>query len=254
MENWLSRGTDVDGALANPVATWMFDSPAYVIWAILAVVFLAQARKQGQLSLNALIFFGATSMFWQEFYADWGAKLVYSPDFALMPWESPMTSPNKPWFMPAAYGCYFVTIYALQNKLIMRLRGSGRCGLLWSVLLVTVPLFYLWDLLVEGIAVMMGWWVYLDPIGPSFHSAYGAMPLMVPILIFVVYGVAMAYLIADVRDNGRPRFESIGGFATGPAGAGREVRRVIVWCVVMNVVYGAFLAAPCMAVRILSGS
>jgi hypothetical protein len=254
MKHWLTMGDDARGTVANPVAPWLFDYPGYVIWAVLAIVLLRKAHKTGQLGFSALVFFSATSMFWQEFYADWGAKLVYTPVFALMPWESAYTTPNKPWFMPVMYGNYFLAIFLLQVWLVERIRRSGTRSLLGPVLMVSVPFFYAWDFTVEGLAAAMGWWTYLDPLGPVMRTAHGALPLLHPLGIFTVYGTVTTYVLARRDDTGRPAFESLGGVQRVPAGAGREVRRLLTWIVVMNVVYFLFLVGPCMAVRIASGT
>jgi hypothetical protein len=252
MTNWLHLGDDVNGLIADPAVPWLFETPSYVLWVVLACYFLLQARRNRQLSIAALTFLSATTMFWQEFYADWGAKLVYSPAFALIPIELPFTTPNKPWLMFASYGWYFVAIFTLQVWLVNRLRHRN-ISLTFAVLMVSIPFFYLWDLLLEGTAVYMGWWTYVDIAQPMIMTARGALPLLHPIGTFTVYGTIMTLLLSQRDDTGRVRFEALGGAAAMMPGPGREIRRLLTWIVVMNLVYALFLTLPCMLVRIFIG-
>jgi hypothetical protein len=250
MEHWLSIGDTAGGAVANPVAPWLFATPSFLIWIACAIYFTIVARREARLPIAALIFIGATSMFWQEFYADWGGKLIYSPGFPLMPWESAHTTPNKPWFMPAAYGWYFLVIYTFLIWLVGKLRGS-RPGLIVPVLIAAVPFFYLWDFAVEGFAAYMGWWTYVDPLPPVMRTAHGMLPLLHPIGIFTLYGTVMTWLLVRRDDRGDPSFEALGGVSKIPAGRAREFRRAITWIIVMNGVYLVLLTAPCMLIRIV---
>jgi hypothetical protein len=250
MEQWLSMGDNAGGAVANPIAPWLFATPSYLIWIACAIGFAIDAKRNGRLRFAALLFIGATSMFWQEFYADWGAKLIYTPAFPLMPWTSIYTTPNKPWFMPAAYGWYFVIIFSFQVWLVDKLR-AGKPGLIKPVLMVAIPFFYLWDFVVEGFATYMGWWTYADPLPPVMQTSHGMLPLLHPIGLFTIYGVITTWVLARRDAHGNPKFEALGGASTMPAGPARELRRALTWIVVMNVVYFLFLTAPCMLVRIV---
>lgn len=242
--NWLHIGADADGAVANPVAPWAFQTPSILIWILLAIFFIRQTRRDGRFSVHALIFLSATSMFWLEFPADWGAYLVYSPAFRLIPLELPFTTPNKPAFMPAAYGWYFLAIYAFLIWLVnVLMRARPRMARITAVILVAAPFFYLWDLLVEGFAALVGWWTYVEVYGAYWKFARGTMPLLFPIIPFTVYGILATAVLTWRDDRGMHRLERLTGAPLATPGWGREARRLLAWIIAMNLMFGAFALA-----------
>lgn len=74
-----------------------------------------------------------------------------------------------------SYGPFFTMIYLLMlwliDKLHKRNQGSGKIGL---IIAVVFPIFYIWDLFVEGVAARLGCWSYIDCFrpGPSSWYAY----------------------------------------------------------------------------------
>ncbi|MDX1487854.1 MAG: hypothetical protein R3268_06625 [Acidiferrobacterales bacterium] len=238
---WLSIGHDADGAVGQPLAPWVFEIGSVIVWLALAVYFYRSYLQSGQLSRYALIFIGATSMFWLEFPADWGAFLVYSPSFALFPIELPYTTPNKPLFMPAAYGWYFLAIYSLIWFLVDRLRAAKPS---WSrvlvVIVIAAPFFYIWNLLVEGFSAVVGWWTYYEVFGPAIHSDRGSYPLIFPVVPFAVYGVIEALVLTWKDSQGRHMLEHLTGARRAPKGGGRELRRILAWIITMNTIFGLF--------------
>ena len=42
---------------------------------------------------------------------------------------------------------------------------------------ITIPVFYAWDLFVEGFAAYLGWWSYTDGWGPALDTDRGSFPL-----------------------------------------------------------------------------
>ncbi len=238
---WLHIGHDAGGAVANPLVPWVFEIGSVVLWLAIALYFFRGYQRSGSLSKYALIFIGATSMFWLEFPADWGAFLVYSPRFALFPIELPFTTPNKPMFMPAAYGWYFLAIYSLIWFLVDKLRAAKPD---WSrvlvVLLIAAPFFYVWNLMVEGFSALVGWWTYYEVFGPALHSARGTYPLVFPVLPFAVYGVAEALVLTWKDQNGLHMLEHITGAHKATVGIGKELRRVAAWVITMNGIFALF--------------
>lgn len=103
--------------------------------------------RDRQPSTAALLFIGCFCMFWQEFYADWGAYLFYNPDLHLLPWHhTALTTPNKPWYVLAGYGWFYAG--SLPGLLVL-FRGIRRRWPTWpyapTLLLTTVVPFYLWE-------------------------------------------------------------------------------------------------------------
>ena len=77
-------------------ANWfeLVQSTAFVALMIWVVI---DTRRRGELGPAGLLTIAGFSIFWQEFYADWGAYLLWSPDFHMLPWGSTTwTTPDKP--------------------------------------------------------------------------------------------------------------------------------------------------------------
>lgn len=95
-----------------PFAPWVFEVAGPILWVLLAVMYVRQCRRAHALTVPALVFIGATSMFWLEWYGDWAAYLLYNPHLHLIHgWNAPLTSGNKPWAVLPAYGWFFGLIY-----------------------------------------------------------------------------------------------------------------------------------------------
>lgn len=114
-------------------------------------------------------------VYWMETVGDWGQQLVYSPVFRqhhLLDWL-PLKTPNDPMFMPFAYAVYWtvhaLVVLALGQMLVERLGWS----LLKSMAVLALPVNYVWDIFVEGIAARMGWWTYDPGFGPVLRFAEG---------------------------------------------------------------------------------
>lgn len=226
------------GSLTDPVAPWLFEYVFSAGGLALGAAVLVRSYRARRLTPAALLFLSAITMFWQEFYADWGAYLLYTDAFHLMPWQSTFTSPNKPWFMPIAYGWYFTVIYTAIPLLIgwaaIRLTRLPN----WAVvILVAAPFFYLWDGVVEFSSVAMGYWTYVDTIGPALDFNGTRVSLVHPLELFTFYGVVMSALLVWRDALERPRFEGLFGANRRPPGWGRELRRLAAWIVTMNGVY-----------------
>lgn len=100
---------------------------------------------------------------WQETIGDWGQHLIYSPKFTrhrLLEWL-PLKSPNDPAFIPLSYAVYW-TPHSLMLMSIapMLQRHFRKLTLLQAVLIVSLPLNYAFDIVVEGFCTYMGWWTY----------------------------------------------------------------------------------------------
>ncbi|MBU1052739.1 MAG: spirocyclase AveC family protein [Proteobacteria bacterium] len=239
----------------NPSYIWIQEIIVPIISLIMLAFFITQSVRGGAFTFGALLYISATTMFWQEWYADWGAYLLFNPAFSLMPWGSTLwTAPNKPWAIILSYGPFFATIYLLMLALINKFHkkypnlGKNR----W-ILVVVIPSFYLFDLLVEGFAASQGWWSYTDYIGPAIATDRGNFPVVYPIALFVLYGVITTWILGMRGPDERVRFESWFGVDHIQAGFGRELARLGVWILVMNGLFLLFSTGPFVAVRALFG-
>jgi Spirocyclase AveC-like len=241
--------------LEAPFAPWIFEYVLSALGLVLIAFFIRASVRARELTFALLVTVSGATMWWQEWYADWGVYLLYSPKFHLMPWGATQwASPNKPWFMPFAYAWYYGLIYVGITVAIFALRRTKpRLGKLSSVLIIAVPFFYLWDLLVEGVSVGLGYWTYFDTFGPTIVFASTAISLVHPLIIFTIYGVVAAYLLSDRDDNGHARFESVFRVASVRPGWRRESVRMVAYVVVMNLTFFIFMSVPMIAVRELFG-
>ena len=252
-------GTERPGGPAFPEADvgWIFATLGTIAFFAMLVYFGAQTIRTGRFSTYGLIFFACFTMWWQEFYADWGVYLMWNPGFARLPWDaSRWTTPFKPWALLACYGWYYASVYPVILGLIKRIRIRKPTWPRWvPMVAVVLPLFYLWDLFLEGTAAYLGWWSYTEPWGPTIGktAANGfpmRFPLVHPLLIFVAYGLITVWVIDRRDDLGRHRFEVLLGAHRVKEGWKRELARLGSWVFMMNALYFVFLIVPLVAIRV----
>jgi hypothetical protein len=230
-------------SLANPFAPWIFEVPLSAITVWLAIRFARQSWAAGKLTIGALILISSISMFWQEFYADWGASLLYSPRFHLIPWgPTRWTTSNKPWFMPFAYGWYYTAIFLGMLWILRRFRNR------WpnirrpvAAVLIAFPIFYLWDFAVESVSVALGYWTYQQALGPTLHFGGTQISLVYPLLFYAFYASVALFFLSNEEEGQPPAFERlVTRHARSPLR--RELSRAGIWIVVMNALYcGCFV-------------
>ena len=254
---WAGTAVDVGvlgGALPSawddPSAMWLFEVVGPLVWLGVLVYFVRESVRARTLTFGLLLVVSMTTMSWQEFYGDWAAYLLYSPKFELIDWGSTTwTTPNKPWAVVPAYGWYFAAVFPAMLWLIGRVRDRWpSLGPVTALLIVTVPIFYVWDLVVEGGASAMGWWTYVDHVGPAVTSDRGVFPLVFPLALFVTYGVVATWVLSPADDR-KVRFEAWFRLERIGSGWRREVTRVGAWIVAMNAVYWIVLIFPLVLIR-----
>lgn len=218
-------------------------------------VFLA-ARKRGEIPIFGLCAIAGLSIWWQELYADWGAYLLWSDSFKMMPWgESLWTTPDKPWFLLASYPvfmCASISLMLWLCRLAITLFPQRNTKLV--TFFTAAVMLILINSLLEYISVSSaGQWTYVDAIGPVITTAHGLQPLLYPNTPFGVWGGVICMLILSQNALGRPQYESLFR-ANEVAGLRRELRRIVAWVVVWNITYWVFLCTPLIAMRILWGA
>ena len=247
--------TQLPSEFANASGMWLFEAGSFAAWLCFFMFFLRQSIHAGTLSLGLLLLISTTSMFWQEFYGDWAVYILYNPKFTLIPWGTTFwTTPNKPWMVIPAYGWFFTSVYLVMFWMIAKLRTwIPKLGRAAAVLVAVVPTLYVWDLVVEGGAALLGWWSYVHCFGPAIVSSKGSFPLFYPILVLVLYGVVGAFVLSLRGPDGRVRFESWFGVERIRDGVSREFARIGAWILTMNVLYLAIMITPIIVVRELFG-
>jgi hypothetical protein len=169
------------GPLPPSNAAWLMEIGGWIVFGLVAVFLLYRWRKNGRPETAALLFLGCFTMWWQEFYADWGAYLYYNPDLTLLPWgKSPYTTPNKPVYVLAGYGWFYAGGFAAVLTLFQwfRRRYSSVNYIVALVITVFVP-FILWNFVTaDGVSYVTNWFQYLESIGPTIHTDKGGLQLI----------------------------------------------------------------------------
>jgi len=165
----------VPPALEDPSGVWIFNWVIPIVGSIFILLAIADTIRRRRLTWGFLFLVSSLGVYWMETIGDWGQHLVYSPAFAehhLLDWV-PLKTPNDPVFMPFAYAVYW-GVHAIAilwlGQLLQRRFGWT---MLRAVLVLAVPVNYVWDFLVEGTATAMGWWTYDPGIGPSLRWSSG---------------------------------------------------------------------------------
>ena len=234
-----------DGALATELGT-------VLILIVVTIGFAIETRRRGSLSIPALCAIAGLSIFWQEFYADWGSYLLWSPKFHMMPWGSTLwTTPDKPWFVVASYPlfmCFAFTTMLTLNRFVV---GKFPSANLFLVCLFTAaPALFLINFALEAAAVALaGQWSYVDTLGPALITDKGRQPILYPGIPFGIWGAVLCYLIMHRDDTGHPRFERLTSSLKFAQGWKRESMRIVAWMVTWNLTYWLLLSAPLIALR-----
>ena len=244
----------IPAGFSDPGLLWLFPTVCYVGYAVLLVTGYRDFRKSGRLSLTSLGLLAGTTMWWLEWYGDWGSYLLYNPNYSLIPWhQSTWTTANKPWFMIAAYGLYYAVAIPMGLKVIGAVRRRWPSINRQVSLLLLVPYFLVEDLLIEIPATHLGWWHYDNVWGPALHSANSDLPLLFPMVFTTAFVIVGCWLI-DQRDaNDVCDFERRFGVQKAEAGLARELRRLVAWSVTLNATYVGVLIAPLVALRLAFG-
>src|ERR1700712_5582822 len=148
------------GPLPPSVAPWLMEIGGWIVFVGVAAFLLHRWRKNGQPDTAALLFIGCFTMWWQEFYADWGAYLYYNSVLALLPWgTSPYTPPNKPVYVLAGYGWFYAGGFAAVLDLFPLFRRRYPSVDYPAALVITafVP-FILWNFVTaDGVSYVTNW-------------------------------------------------------------------------------------------------
>lgn len=242
------------GPLPPSNAPWVVEVGGWVAFVAVAAVLLYRWRKNGKPDTAALLFIGCFTMWWQEFYADWGAYLYYNPDLALLPWgQTPFTTPNKPVYVLAGYGWFYAGGFALILALFRWFRRRYPSVPYLAALACTALIpFFLWNLITaDGVSFLTNWYQYLHPVGPAIETYKGGLPLFYPALPFIFFAPAVVASLDRRSDDGRTWFERAMAVQPVINTVGQRVHQIVAWIIGMNVMYAVCLTVPLLLIRIL---
>jgi hypothetical protein len=186
----------VPPAALNPSGVWFFNWVIPIAGSIFIVLAVADAVRRRRLTWGFLFLFNSLAVYWMETVGDWGQMLFYSPAFTehhLLEWL-PLKTPNDPLFMPFAYAVYWGVHALLVLWLSQWVSSKFGWSMLKSMIVLAIPVNYVWDFVVEGTATAMGWWTYDPGIGPVLEwSNSGRITLLWTIGIMCTWPNLIAY-------------------------------------------------------------
>ena len=240
----------------TPLMPWIFQIIGPIAWFAIAGLLIWRSRKNKALTFFAITFFAATTMWWQEWYADWAGYLRFSGEFALIPWyATAWAAPTKPWAVIAGYGWFIglaiPAIVLLVNRATRNKVGAARYVLAAAI---TAPIFWAIDITVEAVATALNWWEYTNPMGPVITTTNGDFPLVYPSLVFVLWAVVVVFILMQRDDSGFFLHERIVRVNRMGAGLGRDVARVIAMALTFNITFWLVLVLPTILIRQYTGA
>lgn len=241
------------GTLLSPVGALPWELAVTAIALGILVLGSVQSMRQGKLSRIFLLAVASGTAFWQETYGDWGAYLLYSPAFATYEWQDmAWTSPVRCWWFLPGYIFFYTTFGLALEKAFYSVRDRWpNLNPYLTTAAVAFPMFYIFDLALEGAAHGFGWWHYQYTFGPSLAIGEGRFPLLWPILEQVPFMIIAVFAMTWRNADGEDVFELL---------ARKVLRRrpgqiaiLGSWIVTLNITFLLTTIVPLMALRILAG-
>jgi hypothetical protein len=241
------------GTLLAPVGALAWQLAVTAIALIILAIGIAQSVRRRALSRVLLVAVASGTAFWQETYGDWGTYLLYSPEFAAYFWQDTIwTSPVKAWWFLPGYVFFYSTFFFALEKAFQGVKlwwPNSNPFVVTTV--VSFPMFYVFDIALEGAAHGFGWWHYQYAFGPTVAVGEGHFPLLWPVLEQVPFMVLAVMALSWRNSAGEDVFQIL---------ARRVVRRrpgqfaiLASWIVTLNVVFLLTTILPLMALRWLAG-
>jgi hypothetical protein len=194
----------------DPGGVWVFNWLIPIVGSIFIVLAIVDVIRRRRLTWGFLFLFNSIAVYWMETIGDWGQQLFYSGAFAehhLLDWL-PLKTPNDPLFMPFAYAVYWGVHALLVLYLSQLLSLKTGWSMLKSMVVLAIPVNYVWDFIVEGAATAMGWWTYDPGIGPVLEwSSGGRITLLWTIGLMCVWPNLIAYWAGKPPIRGLNHFE-----------------------------------------------
>jgi hypothetical protein len=249
-----TAAVELKNALPDVHAPWLMEIGGWIIFVAVAGALAYRWKKTGSPTTAALLFIACLSMFWQEFFADWGAYLYYNPQLHLLPWHhTSLTTPNKPVYVIAGYGWFYAGAFpAILALFAWARRRWTRAPYVLILALTALLPFYLWNLLTADLAsYLTNWYQYLHHIGPAIHTRKGDLPLLYPAFPFVLFAPLVVLSLDRRSSDGRTWFERLVRVPVSIVGAKQHLHQVAAWILGFNLMYAICLPIPLILIRAL---
>jgi hypothetical protein len=241
------------GTLDEPVGFRVYEVGITVVAVGLISTGIWQSIRAAQLAPLLLMAVATGTAFWQETYGDWGAYCLYSDRFLTHDWgHTAGSAPVQCWWFIAGYVVFYTTLF--QSLIVavdyVRKRWPHRNPYLVAAVL-SLPIFYAFDLVFEGTTVGLGFWNYEHVFGPAVNIGNGTFPLLWPIVEQVPFMAIAAFGLTWRDDRGEDVFV---------LAARRVLRRppgqlaiLTSWIVIVNITFLATTIIPLMVMRWVAG-
>jgi hypothetical protein len=249
----LTFAANSGGTLEEPVGFRMYEIGITLVAAGLIGLGIWQSVQATRLSPLLLMAVATGTAFWQETYGDWGAYCLYSDRFLTYDWGHTMwTAPVQCWWFVAGYVVFYTTLFQALIAAVefVRSRWPHRNPYLAAAVL-SLPIFYAFDLVFEGTTVGLGFWNYEHVFGPAMTIGNGTFPLLWPIVEQVPFIAIAAFGLTWRNDRGEGVIE---------LAARRVLRRtpgqvamLTSWIVIVNVTFLTTTIIPLMVMRWIAG-
>ncbi|WP_328354926.1 spirocyclase AveC family protein [Mycobacterium sp. NBC_00419] len=242
------------GTLEHPVGFRVWEI-GFIIAALAVLgVGVAQSVKERRLSRLLLVAVASSSAFWQETYGDWASYVLYSDRFWTFTWgDTAFTGPVRCWWFIAGYVIFYGLLFVQMEVVVnyVRKRWPTRNPYILAAA-VSFPVFYVFDLILEGFATGLGLWHYTHILwGPGLTVGHGAFPLVWPIVEQVPFIALVAFAMMWRSAEGEDVFELTARVVLRRKPG--QLAILVSWVVLFNVAFLTTTILPQMLARLLFG-
>jgi hypothetical protein len=241
------------GTLDDPVGHRVYEIGITAVAIVILTAGVWRSVRRDRLSHLLLMSIAAGTAFWQETYGDWGAYCLYSPRFLAYDWGHTMwTAPVRCWWFVAGYIVFYTTLFQALIAAVdfVRDRWPQRNPYLMATLL-SLPIFYIFDLVFEGTTVGLGYWNYEYVFGPSMNVGNGTFPLLWPIVEQVPFMALAAFALTWRNEDGDDLFALAARFVFGRRPG--QIAVLTSWMAIVNLTFLTTTILPIMVMRFLAG-
>ena len=194
-------GTCVPMGLVGAPGTWVLDIALPVAALAVISIMVRDAMRRKRVTWWLLLSACSAACWWLETFGDWGQHLSYSPEFFHYTLHWPFSAPHNPDWMPLMYAVYWVAhAWAVLRLAQWLQRRRPGLSLGRAILVLSVPLTWVWNLCIEGLAAFMGWWTYQPAIGPYLDMGRGNWPLLWPMLLMFGWINLIAWMVGPPEE------------------------------------------------------
>jgi Spirocyclase AveC-like len=241
------------GSLDEPVGFRVYEIGITAAALGLLSVGIWQTVQLGRPSLLLLMSVSAGTAFWQETYGDWGAYCLYSARFLTYDWgHTVWSAPVRCWWFIAGYMVFYTSFFLGLIAAVRFARNRWPSANPYiTAALVSLPAFYVFDLVWEGTTTGLGYWSYTYTFGPAMHVGHGTFPLLWPILEQVPFMALAAFALTWRNSRGEDVFEVAAGFVLRRCPG--QIAILTSWIVILNIAFLTTTILPIMALRWIAG-